>query len=69
MESTPTKLTKEELTEICLKACNQEGGVEIKCRKHRWKTYDHTFLGNEFTQWLVTNKYAANPVEAISLGQ
>ena len=69
MESFP-KQKKEDLELICAAAVKPvaEGGVEIKDRKHHFKTYKQCFLGNEFVKWLISKNYAKSAEEATNIG-
>ena len=47
----------------------EEGGLEIKDRKYRFKTYAKCFVGTQFVKWLIVSKFANDEKEAVLLGQ
>jgi len=59
----------EKLADLVTRRLIRPGGVELKSRKNRFKTYKFAFVGKELVDWMIKNGQAVSRDEAIIIGE
>lgn len=67
-QNTDSNLNRLSVRQLAMEMHAENGGVEIKTRRHKLKLYQRCFLGNEAVDWMTKNAKVSRE-EAINLGQ